>query len=161
MKRIFKIVTSFTDEQSFDRLCNLDDSELVKMLDLEYNPNFKSFYFDGDVCHWKNGHLQMYIFIADRDELDEILIIDSKLHIGLDGFTKYEDITEDILYDVHDLSVYGYAMENMEALFHFYRRDHLTKDVILDKILKYGIDSLTENDRKILEDKKMVAPFSE
>ena len=35
------------------------------------------------------------------------------------------------------------------------------KDDVLDKMLKYGKESLTENDKLLLEDKEMISPIDE
>ena len=44
----------------------------------------------------------------------------------------------------------------MEFTFFQYREKYITKDDILDKIIKYGKESLTQNDLLFLEDKKMI-----
>jgi hypothetical protein len=43
--------------------------------------------------------------------------------------------------------------------FQKYRNIYLDKDIILDKINELGIESLTENDKLLLSDKKMIFRF--
>jgi len=43
--------------------------------------------------------------------------------------------------------------------FFIWRSKNLTKDDVLDKILKFGIESLTKNDKLVLEGKEMILPF--
>jgi hypothetical protein len=86
--------------------------------------------------------------------------LDNKMHKDFtNGWTKCEDITESVLYDVFDTSVFGFFENEMIYDFFIWRSQNLTKDDVLDKILKFGIDSLTKNDKLVLEDKKMILPF--
>jgi hypothetical protein len=49
----------------------------------------------------------------------------------------------------------------MKFKFHEYRVNYLTKDDILYKILKYGKESLTENDKLFMKDEEMISPLDE
>ena len=87
--------------------------------------------------------------------------MDDKLHKDIEGYTTIDDITEDVIYDRFDTSVFGFLQLEMSFDFFKYREENLTKDDILDKILKYGKESLTENDKLLLEDKVMISPIDE
>lgn len=55
-----------------------------------------------------------------------------------------------------DCNIFGFAKSDMEYTFFQYRKNNITKDDILDKIIKHGKESLTQNDLLFLEDKKMI-----
>ncbi len=57
--------------------------------------------------------------------------------------------------------MFGFFQFEMRFDFFKYREENLIKDDILDKILKHGKESLTENDKLLLEDKKMISPIDE
>jgi hypothetical protein len=77
----------------------------------------------------------------------------------MEGYTTIDDITEDVLLNTFDTSVFGFFQFEMNYDFFNFRKEYLTKDILLDKILKYGKDSLTENDKLFLEDKDMISPL--
>jgi hypothetical protein len=54
------------------------------------------------------------------------------------------------------MEVYGFLKENVIITFDDYIENYITKDIILDKINLYGIDSLSENDKRILNDEPYV-----
>ena len=60
------------------------------------------------------------------------------------------------VYSLVDTSFYGYKEAEVIKFFNRFRNACLTKDCILDKILELGINSLTEEDKKILEDEKNI-----
>lgn len=72
---------------------------------------------------------------------------------------KFIDITKDVLNDVYDTKIFGFAEEKMIIEFHSYKTIYLDKDLILDKINELGIDSLTINNKLILQDKMLISPF--
>jgi len=158
MKRVYKILSSFSNEDTFDGLIRLSNSEIEQYDSFENDPYSNFYMFDGKVCHWENGHLMLGIIFGE-DRLELFKYLDSKIHEDCDGYTIIQDITDEILYTMHDTSIYGFAEDNMKHDFHKYRENFLDKDDILDKISKYGIDSLSENDKLFLQDKKIKHPM--
>ena len=158
MKKIFKIISNYTEEQTEVGSIRLTKEESLRVERIiEENLFFK---YDGKVCHWSNGDLMYVIMITDDKGISEMMELDNKMHRGFTtGWTKCEDITESVLYDVFDTSVFGFFENEMIYDFFVWRSQNLTKDDVLDKILKFGIDSLTKNDKLVLEDKKMILPF--
>jgi len=157
MKKIFKIISNYTQEQTEVGSIRLTSDEVAKVEKiLDENVFLK---YDGKVCHWERGDLMYAIMITDDDGISEMMRIDNKMHKGFEGWTEFEDITEEVLYDKFDTSVFGFFENEMIYDFFIWRSQNLTKDDVLDKILKWGIDSLTKNDKLVLEDKKMVLPF--
>jgi len=157
--RIYRMISSFTSEQSEQRLDRLTDIETSKIIQINDEEVIVELQYDGKVCHWEKGDLMLAILMIDDDGLREFKRLDNKMHEGFDGWTKYEDITEDVLYDRFDTSVFGFLENDMKFDFFVYRNENLTKDDVLDKILKFGVDSLTENEKLLLADKKMINPF--
>lgn len=157
MKRIWKVISNFDAEQTEEGAIRLNSDELKSVEDILDEHLFLR--YDGKVCHWENGDLMLAILMIDDDGLKEFKRLDNKMHEGFEGWTKYEDITEDVLYDRFDTSIFGFLENDMKFDFFVYRNENLTKDDVLDKILKFGIDSLTKNDKLVLEGKEMILPF--
>lgn len=161
MDRIYRMVSSFTDEQSSIGLEKLSSFELSQVTDIMDEYIIIDLKYNGEVCHWREGDLNYSILFMTQSKIDIIKSLETKVHEGLDGYTVIDDITEDILYEKFDTSVFGFLEFEMKFEFFKYRKDYLTKDIILDKILKYGKDSLTENEILFLSDKEMISPIDE
>ena len=155
------MISSFTEEQSQNSVSQLTDFELAEVYKLIDNENIIDFKYDGKVCHWREGDLNYSILYVTEKQINFVKEMDDKLHEGIEGYTTIDDITEDVLYDRFDTSVFGFLQLEMGFDFFKYREENLTKDDILDKILKYGKESLTENDKLLLEDKVMISPIDE
>lgn len=161
MDRIYRMVSSFTDEQSLIGLEKLSSFELSQVTDIMDDYIIIDLKYNGEVCHWREGDLNYSVLFMPQSKIDIIKTLETKVHEGLDGYTVIDDITEDILYEKFETSVFGFLEFEMKFEFFKYRKDYLTKDIILDKILKYGKDSLTENEKLFLSDKEMISPIDE
>ena len=161
MDRIYRMVSSFTDEQSLIGLEKLSSFELSQVTDIMDDYIIIDLKYNGEVCHGREGDLNYSVLFVPQSKINIIKSIETKVHEGLDGYTVIDDITEDILYEKFDTSVFGFFEFEMNFEFFKYRKDYLTKDIILDKILKYGKDSLTENEKLFLGDKQMISPIDE
>lgn len=159
--RIYRMISSFTEEQSQNSVSQLTDFELAEVYKLIDNENIIDFKYDGKVCHWREGDLNYSILYVTEKQINFVKEMDDKLHKDIEGYTTIDDITEDVIYDRFDTSVFGFLQLEMSFDFFKYREENLTKDDILDKILKYGKESLTENDKLLLEDKVMISPIDE
>lgn len=159
--RIYRLITSFTDEESTEGVKYLTDSELEKVHDLIDNEIIIDLKYDGKVCHWREGDLNYNILYLTESQIEFIKLIDKKLHEGLEGYTRIDDITEDVLFEKFDTSVFGFLEFEMKCDFFRYREKNLTKDDVLDKMLAYGKESLTENDKLLLDDKEMISPIDD
>jgi hypothetical protein len=155
------MISSFTDEQSQNSVSQLTDFELAEVYKLIENENIIDFKYDGKVCHWREGDLNYSILYVTEKQINFVKEMDDKLHEGIEGNTTIDDITEDVLYDRFDTSVFGFYQFEMRFDFFKYREGNLIKDDILDKILKHGKESLSENDKLLLEDKEMISPIDE
>ena len=155
------MISSFTEEQSQNSVSQLTDFELAEVYKLIDNENIIDFKYDGKVCHWREGDLNYSILYVTEKQINFVKEMDDKLHKDIEGYTTIDDITEDVIYDRFDTSVFGFLQLEMGFDFFKYREENLTKDDILDKILKYGKESLSENDKLLLEDKVMISPINE
>ena len=161
MDRIYRIITSFTAEQSeigVKKFSDYEIKEVMEIVDTSVNYTLK---YDGKVCHWRDGELEYNIFFCDEKTIEKLRKFDEVAHEGMDGYTQIDDITDEVLLDMFDTSVFGFFELEMKYDFFNYRKDHLTKDLILDKILNYGKESLSNNDKLFLDDKEMVSPIDE
>lgn len=159
--RIYRMISSFTSEQSEQRMDKLTDIELSKIHQIIDEEIIVDLQYNGKVCHWREGDLNYSILYLTEKQVEFIKEIDKKLHEGLSGYTLIDDITEDVLYEKFDTSVFGFLEFEMKYDFFRYRDRNLTKDDVLDKILKYGKETLSENDKLLLEDKQMISPIDE
>jgi len=159
--RIYRMISSFTDEQSQNSVSQLTDFELAEVYKLIENENIIDFKYDGKVCHWREGDLNYSILYVTEKQINFVKEMDAKLHEDIEGYTTIDDITEDVLYDRFDTSVFGFYQFEMRFDFFKYREGNLIKDDILDKILKHGKESLSKNDKLLLEDKEMISPIDE
>jgi len=159
MKRVFSVISNYTTEDTLIGLKRLTESESERFYSFESDPDANFFAFDGNVCHWKNGDFMLGIIFGDEERIQELINLDNKIHEGAEGYTKVVEITEEILYSTHKTSVYGFVESSMLHDFHVYREIYLTKDDVLDKINKHGIESLNENDKLLLQDKVMKHPI--
>ena len=159
--RIYRMISSFTSEQSEQRMNKLTDGELSKIHQIIDEEVIVDLQYNGKVCHWREGDLNFSILYLTEKQVEFIKEIDKKLHEGLSGYTLIDDITEDVLYEKFDTSVFGFLEFEMKFDFFKYRQENLTKDDVLDKMLKYGKESLTENDKLLLDDKQMISPIDE
>jgi hypothetical protein len=158
--KVFRIITSFTSEETLEAFKKFSPFEIEIMTNLIDDCGDRyEFQYDGNVCHWENGELEYDIFFVTESNIRELEKWDNIIHEGLEGHTKIDDITEDVLYDRIDTSVFGFFEFEMKVKFYDYRVENLTKDDILDKILKYGKESLTENDKLFMDDKEMISPL--
>jgi len=159
MKKVFRIISSYSNEATVEGLKRLDDEEAEFFYSLESDPDVTFLAFDGKICHWENGELMLGIAFFDDEKIEKLAYVDRKIHYGFEGYTEISEITEEVLYTMHDTSIYGFAESNLIHDFYVYREANLSKDDVLDKIGKHGVDFLTENDKLLLHDKESIHPL--
>lgn len=99
----------------------------------------------------KNGFECMFC-IVDENDLSELSKSYNKFNI------KYEfiDLTKSVFYDnkfpINFKNQYGLTVKSkVSKLIEKFKTEFITSDIILDKILEKGIESLTDFDKSILE----------
>jgi hypothetical protein len=128
---VYRIDTELTKEQS-DKIVNS-----LSILEIERLESYNLKAFDIEV----NGRVSSYI-ITDRYVLSRIIIFLRQKNIEF----KYEDISEDVLIGYISFKETSFEDEVEEFII-----NNITLDNILDKINKFGIESLTDTDKKCLE----------
>jgi hypothetical protein len=98
----------------------------------------------------------LLITFVEKEDIDKIIGLEIKTGSTPDVFT---DITNDVINGKYDTSILGYVEEKMIIEFHQYKLDFIGSDEILDKINEVGIESLTENDKRILRGEEMRSPL--
>ena len=128
---VYKIDTKLTKEQAEDIYDNLTHQEIQ---DLE---SYKLVAYDVE----NNGMMTSYV-VVNRYVLTRIIIFLRQKDIDFD----YEDISNDVLTGVTKFKDTPIEKEIIQFIV-----DNITVDNVLDKINQFGIDSLTETDKKCLE----------
>jgi hypothetical protein len=154
--RIYRFISSFSEEETTIGLDKFEKETKDFLIDFANRYDFFDLRYDGKVCHWRDGDLYLSVGFCPEEYAIEFKKWDAIIHEGMDGFTKVEDITDEVLYGKHDMEIYGFLKENMIITFDDYIENYITKDIILDKINLYGIESLSENDKRILNDEPYI-----
>ncbi len=106
-------------------------------------------YANGDIRCLSNENCK-YLYIANLDNksFDYFYNILEVLEVP---YTE-EDISERVLYDQIDINTefHDWLFLNLRSKFDYFISTHLTVDIVLDKINRYGIDSLTIKDKSLL-----------
>jgi hypothetical protein len=127
----YRIKTNLTKEQSEKIVDSLTPIEVERL------ESYKLKAYDEEI----EGQINSYI-ISDRYVFTRILLFLRQKSIDF----EYEDISESVL--TGDISFRDTNFENEVNEFII---NNITVDHILDKINKFGIQSLTESDKIILE----------
>jgi hypothetical protein len=121
---------------------------------LAYDVESIDIYLDGDKYTWKDnipGVISFSINILDDEKYKRLRELEHRILDGLEGDMKIEDITEEVLYDLHDCDQYGFANDAIRIMFYQWRKKYLEADNVLDKISLYGIESITQQEKDFLE----------
>ena len=127
----YKIKTNLTKEQSEKIVDSLTSIEVERL------ESYKLKSYDEEI----DGKINSYI-ISDRYVFTRIILFLRQKDIDF----EHEDISDDVL--TGDISFKGTSFEDEVNEFII---TNITVDHILDKINKFGIESLTDNDKIILE----------
>jgi len=128
--KIYKISTNLTEERN---------EYLSDSLSREEEKKIFRYFEDGNICYdlvEEDGTITSY-FMCSIEALDYVTSLFHKYEIKF----KINDITNDFLIgkvNIDDKDFQNYLLENLDI------------DTILDKINEFGIGSLTEVDKSIL-----------
>jgi hypothetical protein len=128
MERVYKLNTNMTEEL----IDSIEGSMSESDLDLVENLGAHEFCFD----FMEDGFNGSYI-VCEEDVLKSIKDVFAKYG----GIVKETDITKEFFYGIIKID---------DLAFNQYLYDNMSKDMILDKIIELGKDSLTEIDKEIL-----------
>ena len=151
MKRIFQTILK-PGQQLDEKLLDQREKDFIE----DFIGNAHIFGFDGQNCTWKETDEMLLITFVEKQDIDKVIELEIETGSTPDVFT---DITNDVINGKYDTSILGYAEEKMIIEFHQYKLDFIGSDEILDKINEVGIESLTENDKRILRGEEMRSPL--
>lgn len=160
MERVYRIISCYHPFDLEIGIRRLSKKE-IRILEDKFldHVGLTHFFFDGKKCTQIYNDTKLALGILNKEDFELLKELDKKTGHDLDGWTKYEDITQEVLWGVHDLEIYDYAKDIVIYKLEEYINKYQTKDNILDKILEFGPDSLSENDKLFLSDKKMKSYF--
>lgn len=131
---VYRIDTNLTKKESEDIYKNLTYDEIE---DIES--------FNMSACDVEiNGVMSSFI-ITTRDVLVKIILFLRQNQIDF----SYEDISDEVLFGQMSFE----SVEFQEGINDFIRKN-ITIDTVLDKINQYGIENLSEFDKKFLDNNK-------
>lgn len=131
---VYRIDTNLTKKESEDIYKNLTYDEIE---DIES--------FNMNACDVEiNGVMSSFI-ITTRDVLVKIILFLRQNQIDF----SYEDISDEVLFGQMSFE----SVEFQESINDFIR-ENITIDTVLDKINQYGIENLSEFDKKFLDNNK-------
>ena len=90
MIRIYRIITSFTTEQSEIALKKISGFEIKEIQEIVDNCVNYTFKYDGKVCHWREGELEYNIFFCNEKTMEKLKKFDEVVHEGLEGYTQID-----------------------------------------------------------------------
>ena len=159
MKRLYEYISTYIEEETesvtHDRATPQDLEFLESIEHLEM-------YVDGDKFSWKvlsPATKTFYLIACTEEELEKLKDFDHRLHFDINGYSESIDVTESVLYGTYDCDRFGFAREAVIAMTYDWRKDHLEEDDLLDKITKYGKESLTEQEIDFLKTGELKNPF--
>ena len=159
MKRLYEYISTYIEEETesvtHDRATPQDLEFLESIEQLEM-------YVDGDKFSWKvlsPATKTFYLIACTEEELEKLKDFDHRLHFDINGYSESIDVTESVLYGTYDCDRFGFAREAVIAMTYDWRKDHLEEDDLLDKITKYGKESLTEQEIDFLKTGELKNPF--
>lgn len=159
MDKIYRIITSYTNEQTHESLSKFSDrfvEEVIKFSESLIWADFFDLKYDGKTCHWSKGDMQFHVGVTTDDVIEQFKMYDEIIHEGIEGFTSIEDLTTEVLYSMHDYQIYGFLKEEVQITFEEFIKNNLTVDIVLDKVSKYGAESLTDNEKRFLNNEPMI-----
>jgi hypothetical protein len=150
MRKIYRLDSIYTTDEINEIISNIpkDTKEiLVKFadsLDLIAEICLKE---DGTYC--KTDGKEIMIVVLYEWEKERMIELTDLVY----DRTKYtiKDISEEVLFGTHTEKDYPGVEEKVKEVFDTYLDMYLDHDVVLDKINMYGMPSLSERDKKVLE----------
>ena len=142
MRRLYRFSSAMTADQVEEIVEGLDKATLKMLSDFADRVDYVEFIddrgFEASICS------------LSEVELDEAKRMMDSIY-GKEEYS-YEDVTEEIMLERHELRCPEEATRNvLENLIERHLERYLTKDDVLDKISALGMQSLRKRDYKILE----------
>lgn len=159
MRRVYKYTSTYKLEDTLARRHRITQEEFDFLVD---EIDSVDLYLDGENYTWDSdipNVVGVSLIICTKEELERIIDIDIRLHYDLGGYSTADDITNEVLFDLHDCEQYGFATETIEYLFYHWRKSYLTEDDVFDKIKIHGVESLTQHEKDFLSTGVLNSPW--
>ena len=158
MKRVYEYFSTYKTEDTLKRhgratQLDIDFIDSLELIDLHY---------DGEKYTWKDeptNKNSLTITICTEDEINRIKQIDFNLHHDAEGYSKVSEVTEEVLMGIYNYDKFGFARVIVIIMLHDWRKIYLEEEDVLDKISRYGADSLTQQEKDFLETGVLNNPF--
>ena len=149
MKKIYRLDSDFTQEELDEINSNMPYETRELMESFAGSIEMLETYLQEDGTYHPSEGKDVMIVILDEWERERMfrlmdLIFDRSRY-------KIVDISVDVLFGRHSEKTYVGTEDEMKQIFDMYLDMYLDQDTVLDKINMYGISSLTERDRRVLE----------
>jgi hypothetical protein len=155
--RIYRLLSSKNENDGRDANFNKLPKEIQKKwMDFLDEVEWVDVDYFGELFFREKGDLEASICACSDRYYRMLFELRDIANEGLDAYFRIDDITEEVIYSKHNMDDYGEYKERVHKYFDEYMINYVRKDHILDKINLYGIDSLTENDKRILRDEPYV-----
>lgn len=149
MKKIYRLDSDFTQEELDEINSNMPYETKQLMESFAVSIEMLETYLQEDGTYHESEGKDVMIVILDEWEREKMFRL-MDLVFDRSRYTIV-DISEDVLFGKHSEKDYIGVEDTMTPIFDMYLDMYLDHDTILDKINMYGISSLTERDKKVLE----------
>jgi len=150
MKKIYRLDSDYINSEIDPIIDNLQKEIYHIVEDFMETLELIEFYQLPDGSYSKHDEgLNLAICILDDYEKEKFLIFINSIY-DKNRYT-IKDISESVLYGIHTEKDYLGVEEYVKKIFDNYLDIYLDQDTVLDKINIYGISSLNERDKKVLE----------
>lgn len=151
MRKIYRLDSSYTNREIDEIVESLPKEVRTIMEESIESIDIEEFYLQEDGCFSRFGDGQATVVCILSDSEKERLL-DMTNRIYEKSRYTIEDISEKVLFGRHSEKDYRGVEEHVKVLFDRYIDDYLDHDAVLDKINMYGMASLSERDKRVLEE---------
>lgn len=150
MRKIYRLDSDYETDEINEIIENIPEPTKQILVDFAESLDFLV-----EVCRKEDGTFsrtegkEIMVVILDDWEKKKMLELTDLVY----DKNKYviKDISEEVLFGNHSEKNYPGVEEKMKEIFESYIDMYLDHDTVLDKINMYGMASLSERDKKVLE----------
>ena len=150
MRKIYRLDSDYETDEINEIIENIPEPTKGILVDFAESLDFLI-----EVCRKEDGTFsrtegkEIMVVILDDWEKKRMLELTDLVY----DKNRYviKDISEEVLFGNHSEKNYPGVEENMKEIFESYIDMYLDHDTVLDKINMYGMASLSERDKKVLE----------
>ena len=150
MRKLYRLDSDYMTEEINDIIFNIPD--LIKEVLVDFADALEliaEISVKEDGTYGVNEGREIMIVALDEWEMEKMIEL-TNLVYDSNRYTV-KDISEEVLFGKHTEKDYPGVEEKVKELFDAYLDIYLDHDTVLDKINMYGMASLSERDKKVLE----------